>query len=649
MRIVKRPLTTSSSSSSSALSAAISHGGGGRRFWAAAGLVAVIGSLSSLPLSKAAAATTRNNNNNGCGGRSSSTPTGRTTTTTTAMTELAESQLLFWSLHDCALDAALQFLGPIDIFLRGVHVASAAASPKIGDDDDDDQVDDEGNNQWALFTSPSIHSTNNASVEDDVCEDDEDDNRGSNEPEEEDEGRLGQQQQQQQHAQHSSVQASLFAKGRAIVRDLKKNASISSSFYSASTTTSVDSTAFDDASSSASSSSLVVRGGAGPGAWRGISSSGSGKYVFSLFQKGDGSETDPDGLPKRYLDMHGGNRDLAKSSLQATLEWRREYNIDSILRDPHPKYDICKQVFPHYFLGRGSNDDRVILLQRPALLNMKMAEQNKLTKQQLLMHYVYVNEYLWQVVEASSPLQMMTSVIDLSGLDLSVLRQRENIAFLKLFVATMDSHYPQRAHKTLILNAPKWFSTLYKLLSPFLRDATKAKIEIHARGTKKQDEAIRKYIGASAMDVLPRSFFSSSSSSDSVSTKTASSALPFWKRKRQEALVLLPQETNSAEDEDNGGDDDDDDDDNNNNDAMVDEEGSLAAAINTDRDQNHKKKKNKKKKLTREEEKERLRNEATPIVSRLEDDLRAFVSLFELLLLLLLVLLASVCLMCVCV
>lgn len=101
----------------------------------------------------------------------------------------------------------------------------------------------------------------------------------------------------------------------------------------------------------------------------------------------------------------------------------------------------------------------------------------------------------------------MTSIIDLQGLNLSVLRQADLISFMKEFVKTMDSHYPQRANKTLIVNAPKWFNVLYKIISPLLRESTKAKIEIHARG-KKQDKALHSQLGNAAEKLVPSTFFS---------------------------------------------------------------------------------------------------------------------------------------------
>jgi hypothetical protein len=103
----------------------------------------------------------------------------------------------------------------------------------------------------------------------------------------------------------------------------------------------------------------------------------------------------------------------------------------------------------------------------------------------------------------------MLGIIDLQGVNLKTIRQGDIISFLKIFVKTMDSHYPQRAHKTLLVNTPKWFGLVYKLVSPLMRESTKEKIELLSRG-KKQDAALYARLGgeAAALATLPESFFS---------------------------------------------------------------------------------------------------------------------------------------------
>jgi hypothetical protein len=241
------------------------------------------------------------------------------------------------------------------------------------------------------------------------------------------------------------------------------------------------------------------------------------RYSFSLYQTGDGSETDPDGIPTRYLRMQGNERHLAAIALNKTLQWRREHDIDNLLAKPHSKFDLCKAVFPHYFIGRDKGN-HILFVQRPALLDLEKAEAIGLSMDDLLMHYVYVNEYLWQILEAEDPFGEMTSVIDMTGIKIAVLRRKTLVAFVKKLVATMDSHYPQRAHKTLVLNAPKWFNVLFKVLSPLMRESTKKKIEIHSRG-RKQDAVLKQYLGEKATDVLPADMWSTSATGEDEDTE----------------------------------------------------------------------------------------------------------------------------------
>lgn len=232
-------------------------------------------------------------------------------------------------------------------------------------------------------------------------------------------------------------------------------------------------------------------------------------YTFSFFKEKDGSESDPDGIPRRYMKMQNNKRDAAKKAMEATLAWRDEHDVNTILARPHPTFDVCKKVFPHYFCGR-DNTNHVILLQRPGLIDLHMAKANGLTGEMLLFHYVYEMEYLWHIIEPH-PDATMTSVVDLTGLNISVLRRTDLMRVVNLFVTTMDAHFPLRSHRTLLINAPKWFGAIYKLISPLLRESTKQKIQILSKG-KKQEEVLQKLMadcpvptGKNKLDEIPSS------------------------------------------------------------------------------------------------------------------------------------------------
>lgn len=213
-------------------------------------------------------------------------------------------------------------------------------------------------------------------------------------------------------------------------------------------------------------------------------------YNFSLFQKGDGSETDPDGIPGRFLRMQKGNRAKAKAALEQTLAWRKEHQVDIILSKPHPKYDVCKRILSHYFSGRDPTG-HVIFVQRPGKIKAEEAKLNNVTNDDLFSHYIYILEYCWNQIEPRSD-QTMTSVIDLGGCHLTHVRAMFH--FIKEFVNMMSQHYPQRSYKTLLINSPRWFGAIYRMISPMLRESTRSKIEILSGG-KRQREALIQYLG----------------------------------------------------------------------------------------------------------------------------------------------------------
>jgi len=224
--------------------------------------------------------------------------------------------------------------------------------------------------------------------------------------------------------------------------------------------------------------------------------------TFSATKPYDGHLEDPDGIPTRFLSMKKNDRDEAKSSFEAHLEWRKEFEVDTLLGRPHPKYDVCKAMVPHYFAGRDPQGN-IVFVQRPALLDFELMRKNNATIDDLLLHYIYVIEYCWNIFEKGPTEGVMTNVLDMRGLSFRNLKNQEYIGFGKRFVNMMSSNYPGRSYKTLIVNAPKWFHALYKIFKPLLRESTRNKIVILKKG-KQQDAALKLYLG----DSLPSDLIS---------------------------------------------------------------------------------------------------------------------------------------------
>ena len=237
-----------------------------------------------------------------------------------------------------------------------------------------------------------------------------------------------------------------------------------------------------------------------------------------------------DNVPYRYLKTYQFNVLKAKEAWNATIRWRDEFGTNKMLETPYRQYDLLKRVFPMHFLGYDQpTKEHVVLIQKPGQIDFALAKLNHLTSDDILYYYVYMNEYLWQILDTNQqqdsysstsvvgsddndseneyedhPIitekknswnvshqysnSTMTSIIDLEGLSVSTIwREKQLLDVAIQFCITMESHYPARSYQTFLINTPKWFASVYKMISPLLRESTKSKVMILTKGSKEQD------------------------------------------------------------------------------------------------------------------------------------------------------------------
>ncbi len=134
------------------------------------------------------------------------------------------------------------------------------------------------------------------------------------------------------------------------------------------------------------------------------------------------------------------------------------------------------------------------------MLDFEIMRKNNATIDDLLLHYIYVIEYCWNILDPGHD-RIMTNVLDMRGISFRNMKNQEYIGFGKRFVQMMSANYPGRSYKTLIVNAPTWFHALYKIFKPLLRESTRQKIVILKAG-EQQDAALKFYLGDSLPDDL---------------------------------------------------------------------------------------------------------------------------------------------------
>lgn len=181
----------------------------------------------------------------------------------------------------------------------------------------------------------------------------------------------------------------------------------------------------------------------------------------------------PSVLPRRFL-LAGKNNPLEGfRRFYATLDWRKAERVDSILKEPSPYFNLIKRYYPHFFHGRGRNNEPVFY-ERPGQTNIKQLREAGITLEDLLRHYIFITEFQWQIIEPRDSASSI-NVIDLAGIRMTDF-VGDTIKFLKLASSMCAQHYPERAGTILIINVPTWFRMIWGVVQPLIDEATLRKI-----------------------------------------------------------------------------------------------------------------------------------------------------------------------------
>ena len=194
----------------------------------------------------------------------------------------------------------------------------------------------------------------------------------------------------------------------------------------------------------------------------------------------------PEELPDRFLRAGKGDPVEGRRRYEATLAWRKAHDIDHILTDPHPDFDLIKRNYPHYFHFRGRNGEP-IFIEQPPKTNLKAMKEGGVTLDGLLRHYAMVTEFQWQCVERDDFARSIT-ILDLEGMGMKDF-VGECIEYVRRCSEFTGQHYPERAGFVFVINVPFFFSVIWKVVQPWVDEVTLKKISI-IRGKQEVFDAL---------------------------------------------------------------------------------------------------------------------------------------------------------------
>ena len=206
-----------------------------------------------------------------------------------------------------------------------------------------------------------------------------------------------------------------------------------------------------------------------------------------------------DHLPLRFL--RAGKNDPAEGwrRYQATLQWRQEEGIDTLLREPFADFDLIRQNYQQYFHLTG-RQGQPVFYEIPAKTNVQALKQGGVDTERFLRFYTFLTEFQWQMLCPDDHAQSIY-VVDLDGIRVS-----DFVGDTRKFVinaARLSAlHYPERGGKVLLINVPRWFQVIWRVLRPIVDESTLDKISI-LRGEDEIRQALLEHI---PMENIPREY-----------------------------------------------------------------------------------------------------------------------------------------------
>mmetsp|Transcript_5012 Transcript_5012/g.10523 ORF Transcript_5012/g.10523 Transcript_5012/m.10523 type:complete len:499 (+) Transcript_5012:175-1671(+) len=183
----------------------------------------------------------------------------------------------------------------------------------------------------------------------------------------------------------------------------------------------------------------------------------------------------PKELPMRFLRAGKGDPIEGQRRYEATLQWRKEHDIDNILFEPHPLFEMVKRNYPHYFHLRGRRGEPVFY-EQPPKTDLAALKAGGMDLPGLVRHYTMVTEFQWQYIERDDFARSIT-VLDLEGIKISDF-VGECVEYVKMCSAFSGQHYPERAGHVIVVNVPRWFAMIWKVVKPMVDEVTLEKISI---------------------------------------------------------------------------------------------------------------------------------------------------------------------------
>jgi hypothetical protein len=179
--------------------------------------------------------------------------------------------------------------------------------------------------------------------------------------------------------------------------------------------------------------------------------------------------------PVRYVNAEKGNQEKGRARFLKTMQWRSVNGLDRMLFREHPMFRFVKRHTHQFFAGQ-AKAGHFVYYERPKGANLPAFAKAGVTIDELLYHFVYITEFLYQRLD-SNPDAKCVSVVDCSGIGLSDFGGAV-VDFVKKISSVTQTHYPERSAGIICINAPFSFRMVWAVVKKLMDPVTRSKTHI---------------------------------------------------------------------------------------------------------------------------------------------------------------------------
>ena len=199
------------------------------------------------------------------------------------------------------------------------------------------------------------------------------------------------------------------------------------------------------------------------------------------------------------------NMDVARAEemLRKSLKWRKDNQVDGILlRESIPsKYN---NFFPCAYLGMDPVTGCPVFLFLIGRIDLRKIIEDDGIEMAVRYNILYMEAVQKILKECSKkfgrPVTSYIELVDLEGYTLRQIKTKQSRNGTTQVQQMFDDNYPEVIKSVVVINAPKVFSFLFKLIKPMVSKATLDKVEILGPNVEEWKAAVAKKF---PMELLP--------------------------------------------------------------------------------------------------------------------------------------------------